>query len=162
MRKKRILVMGPEKSGKTTLISRIEGPEVPIRRIANMVYRPTTVDAPGAYLECPWMQMHLIAAAQDAACIVMVSDAAGKKRAYPPGFAKVFRVPILGAVTRCDLPDADPEAAARELREAGVPEPIFFLSIREPDEMNRFLRAVSIWKPREPDSHETTESIRGI
>ncbi len=147
MRKKRIMIMGPEKSGKTTLASLLEDEEVKIRRIPNMVYRKNTIDTPGAYLESPWMHNHLIAAAQDASCIVMVADAAGKKRAYPPGFAKAFRVPIVGVVTRCDMPGADVRTAEKQLIEAGAPLPIYFISINDTEKMERFLKGVSQWKP---------------
>lgn len=151
MRKKRIMIVGPEKSGKTTLASLLEGEEVKVKRIPSMVYRKNTLDTPGAYLESPWMKSHLIAAAQDASCVVMVSDAAGKKRAYPPGFAKVFRVPIIGVVTRCDLPGAEIRSAEKQLIEAGVPHPIYFVSINDTEKMELFLQAVSRWKPEKND-----------
>lgn len=95
MRKKRIMIIGPGKSGKTTLAAWLEDSS-DIRRVQNMVYRKNTLDTPGAYLESPWMHHHLIAAAQDASCVVMTADAKGKREVYPPGFAKAFRVPVIG------------------------------------------------------------------
>lgn len=147
MRKKRIMIVGPEKSGKTTLASLLEDKAVKMQRIPSMMYRKNTLDTPGAYLESPWMRNHLIAAAQDASCVVMVADAAGKKRAYPPGFAKAFRVPIIGVVTRCDLPDADIRGAEKQLIEAGIPPPIYVVSVSDSEKMRCFLQAVSQWKP---------------
>ena len=47
-----------------------------------MVYRKNTLDTPGAYLESPWMHHHLIAAAQDASCVVMTADANGQNGRY--------------------------------------------------------------------------------
>lgn len=152
MRRKRIMLIGPQKSGKTTLAALLEGREMAIRRVPNMVYREKTLDTPGAYLESPWMHKHLIAAAQDACCVVMAADAAGKKRAYPPAFAKAFRVPVIGVVTRCDLPDANPESARRQLLEAGVPEPVLLLSIREAESVQAFLKTLA---PHMPPSYET-------
>lgn len=147
MRQKWIMLIGPEKCGKTTLASYLEGEKV--RRIPVMIYRKVTLDTPGAYLECPWMLDHLIAAAQDASCVVMAADAAGKKRSYPPGFAKSFRVPVVGVVTRCDLPDAAPEEAAKQLLAAGVPGPYYFVSQNDLQSLERLRQAVSKWKPHE-------------
>lgn len=81
------MIIGPGKSGKTTLAAWLEDSS-DIRRVQNMVYRKNTLDTPGAYLESPWMHHHLIAAAQDASCVVMTADAKGKREVYPPGFAK--------------------------------------------------------------------------
>lgn len=152
MRRKRIMLIGPQKSGKTTLAALLEGREMAIRRVPNMVYREKTLDTPGAYLESPWMHKHLIAAAQDACCVVMAADAAEKKRAYPPAFAKAFRVPVIGVVTRCDLPDANPESARRQLLEAGVKEPVLLLSIREAESVQAFLQTLA---PHMPPVNET-------
>ena len=66
------------------------------RRTPALVYRGNIMEAPGAYLESPWMRHHLIAAAQDAFCVLMLVDFMGKRDIYPPGFAKVFRQPVLG------------------------------------------------------------------
>ena len=59
VRKKRIMIIGPGKSGKTTLAAWLEDSS-DIRRVQNMVYRKNTLDTPGAYLESPWMHHHLI------------------------------------------------------------------------------------------------------
>ena len=45
------MLIGPQKSGKTTLAALLEGREMAIRRVPNMVYREKTLDTPGAYLE---------------------------------------------------------------------------------------------------------------
>lgn len=102
MRKKRIMIIGASKSGKTTLASILEGQEI-LRKTSSMVYRTVTIDVPSAYLECPWMRHHIIAAAQDASCVVMLADATRTRKVYPPGFAKVFQVPVIGIITKCDM-----------------------------------------------------------
>ncbi len=141
------MIIGPGKSGKTELAAFLENSSRQIRRIPNMVYRPNTLDTPGAYLESPWMQSHLIAAAQDAACVVMTADAAGKREVYPPGFAKAFRVPVIGVVTRCDLPDADREAARRQLVRAGVRPPFYEISVWDEESMKCLQKALEPYRP---------------
>ena len=150
MRKKRIMIVGVGRSGKTTLASFLEGGGE-IRRIPNMVYRSVTLDTPGPYLESPWMQNHLIAAAQDASCILMLADASGVRQVYPPEFAKAFRVPIFGVITKCDHPDASKKAAEKDLMQAGVIPPYYEISVTDPDGMERLREALLPYWPVNKD-----------
>ncbi len=134
MRKKRIMIMGAGRCGKTTLAVFLEG-SGSIRRIPNMVYRPVTIDAPGAYLESPWMHSHLIATAQDACCIVMMADTTKRRFVYPPEFAKAFRIPIFGVMTKGDLDEADRTIAMQDLLQAGVKPPYYEINGLEPESM---------------------------
>lgn len=102
------------------------------RRTPALVYRGNIMEAPGAYLESPWMRHHLIAAAQDAFCVLMLVDFMGKRDIYPPGFAKVFRQPVLGVVTKCGLIQADDgrlDNCRKQLARAGVREPYLITSV---------------------------------
>ena len=102
------------------------------RRTPALVYRGNIMEAPGAYLESPWMRHHLIAAAQDAFCVLMLVDFMGKRDIYPPGFAKVFRQPVLGVVTKCSLIQADDgrlDHCRKQLARAGVREPYLITSV---------------------------------
>lgn len=154
MRKKRIMIIGPGKSGKTTLAAWLEDSS-DIRRVQNMVYRKNTLDTPGAYLESPWMHHHLIAAAQDASCVVMTADAKGKREVYPPGFAKAFRVPVIGVVTRCDLAEGDYKGAVCQLIRAGIQPPFYEISIYDTERMKQLRR---ILDPYRPDASEPEKS----
>ena len=88
MRKKRIMIIGAGKSGKTTLIRAIEEDGRPVKRTPHMVYGTKTIDVPGPYLESPWMYKHIIAAAQDASCILMLADLTGEREVYSPRLCK--------------------------------------------------------------------------
>ena len=102
------------------------------RRTPALVYRGNIIEAPGAYLESPWMRHHLIAAAQDAFCVLMLVDFMGKRDIYPPGFAKVFRQPVLGVVTKCGLIQADDgrlDNCRKQLARAGVRDPYLITSV---------------------------------
>ena len=102
------------------------------RRTPALVYRGNIMEAPGAYLESPWMRHHLIAAAQDAFCVLMLVDFMGKRDIYPPGFANVFRQPVLGVVTKCSLIQADDvrlDNCRKQLARAGVREPYLITSV---------------------------------
>ena len=104
------------------------------RRTPALVYRGNIIEAPGAYLESPWMRHHLIAAAQDAFCVLMLVDFMGNRDIYPPGFAKVFRQPVLGVVTKCGLIQADDgrlDNCRKQLARAGVKEPYLITSVAD-------------------------------
>ena len=128
------MIVGAGRSGKTTLASFLEGGGA-IRRFPNMVYRPVTLDTPGTYLESPWMHSHLIAAAKDACCIAMIADATEQSYSYPPEFAKSFRVPVFGVITKCDLAEADRTTAMQDLRHAGVKPPYYEINGQDPQSM---------------------------
>jgi ethanolamine utilization protein EutP len=131
--KKRLMVLGPRGSSKTELIWRLEGKPKDYRRTANMVYRNRTLSVPGAYLECPWMYCHILAARQDANVALLVLGSQRKHRVYPPNFANQLRLPTMGVITYFhDVPDdAQLASMKKELLEAGVTGPILQLNTEE-------------------------------
>ncbi|MFR3729628.1 EutP/PduV family microcompartment system protein [Lacrimispora sp.] len=129
MRKKRIMLIGPAGSGKTSLANVINGISGPARRTQNMVYGKRTLDVPGVYLESPWMHKHIIGAAQDASHVLMLVNQSSCRECYPPGFAKAFRVPVIGVITGSgDRPDHD-GWCTRQLKKTGVSEPCYHVNL---------------------------------
>lgn len=141
MRKKRIMIIGPGRSGKTSLGRYLDdrrqkepgrelSREVWTGRTPALVYRGNIIEGPGAYLESPWMRHHLISAAQDAYCVLMLVDPTGKRDIYPPGFATVFPVPVLGIATKWDLiregDGQDWDSRKGDGQEGGIGEPAVF------------------------------------
>ena len=115
------------------------------RRTPVLVYRGTIIEAPGAYLESPWMRHHLIAAAQDASCVLMLVDLMGNREIYPPGFAMAFRVPVLGIVTKCDLIQTGrrgPEPCFWQLARAGIKKPYLMTSAKDGDGLKALCREI--------------------
>lgn len=129
MRRKRIMVIGPSKSGKTSLVNAINDYDGPLRKTQDMIYGKRTIDVPGSYLENPWMYKHLIAAAQDASQILILVDQSNRAEVYAPGFAKVFRCPVTGVITKGDLNPENEEYCRNQLKTIGVDEPYFRVSI---------------------------------
>lgn len=147
------MLIGPRGAGKSALAELLGETRVRTGRTPVMVYGERTIEAPGAYLECPWMHCHLIAAAQDALCVIMIADAAGnrRKRTYPPGFAGVFGPPVIGVVTKCDLDMTAVSECEAELLQAGVPGPFYRVGRGETDAVEALRRAVAeieVIKPR--------------
>ena len=139
------MLIGARGAGKSALAGWLEGTDRTRRSTPVMVYTERTIEAPGAYLECPWMHCHLIAAAQDALCVIMIADAAGnrRKRTYPPGFAGVFGPPVIGVVTKCDQDPAAVSDCEAELLQAGVPGPFYRVGRGETDAVEALRRAVA-------------------
>lgn len=128
MRKKRIMVIGPGRCGKTTLVNALNGLEGTPKRTGDMIYGKNTIDVPGSYIENAWMYKHIIAAAQDASHVLILVDQSRSTPVYSPGFAKVFRCPVIGVITKSDLEKENEEKCISQLREIGVSEPYYKIS----------------------------------
>lgn len=125
MRKKRVMIIGAGKSGKSTIAGWLDGIDELPKKVANIRYGPRTIDIPGGYLECPWMHRHLIDSANDALCILMLVDQSRCRNIYPPGFAKAFRAPVLGVITKSDLDLEKRALCEQQLKQAGVQRPYY-------------------------------------
>jgi ethanolamine utilization protein EutP len=142
MRKKRIMLMGPGGSGKTLLANAINGSAIPGKRTQNMVYGEKTLDVPGVYLESPWMHKHLIAAAQDASHVLMISAQSSPREYYPPGFAKAFRVPVIGVITGYGEKTEIDGWCIRQLKKAGVKEPYYPVNMADMSGFDELMKAI--------------------
>lgn len=131
MRKKRVMVIGPTGSGKTSLVNALNDYEGPLRKTQNLIYGEKTIDVPGSYLDNPWMYKHLIAAAQDASHLLILVDQSKKTETYAPGFAKPFTCPVIGVITKSDLMEENEEFCVNQLRRIGVAEPYYKVSVPE-------------------------------
>ena len=123
------MVIGPTGSGKTTLYHAINECGLLPRKTQDMIFGRHTIDVPGSYLDNPWMYKHLISAAQNyASQIVMLVDAAGRREAYSPGFAKVFNCPVTGVVTKCGQEGICIRKCEEQLKKMGVKKPWFYIN----------------------------------
>lgn len=128
MRKKRVMVIGLTNCGKTTLINILNDYHGPLRKTQDMIYGKNTIDVPGSYIENPWMYKHLIAAAQDASHVLILVDQSRCGNIYSPGFAKAFRCPVVGVITKIDLMPENEDLCLRQLRNIGASEPYYKIS----------------------------------
>lgn len=129
MRKKRIMVIGPTNCGKTTLVNALNDDEGPVRKTQNLIYGKNTIDVPGSYIENAWMYKYLISAVQDASHVLVLVDQSNCRNVYSPGFAKVFRCPVIGVITKIDLMPEQEDSCIRQLKQVGVAEPYFKVSV---------------------------------
>lgn len=141
--KKKLLLIGPKNSGKTTLANYLEGNQEKATKKAHIVYKKETIDTPSTYLESPWMRQHLISLQQSAYLGLFLLPLSTKKRSYPPGFSQVFRIPLIGVVTYTTHDVVTQEAkleATKQLNEIGKFETIIFLNIEDIKGIDRVIK----------------------
>ncbi|WHY02511.1 EutP/PduV family microcompartment system protein [Neobacillus sp. DY30] len=131
MRKKRIMVIGPTACGKTTLVNALNEEDKPIRKTQNLIYGKNTIDVPGAYIENTWMYKYLISAMQDASHVLILVDQSKPAEVYSPGFAKVFRCPVIGVITKADATPENEDKCIQQLKEIGTANPYFKISVQQ-------------------------------
>lgn len=115
---KKAMVIGAVGAGKSTLIKALFGDTGPAAKTQSLVFRDWLIDTPGEYSENPMYYRSLMVTSHEAAVVLMVHDAVRNRNYFPPGFALGFPVPVLGAITKIDHPDADPDRAVRLLRQS--------------------------------------------
>jgi ethanolamine utilization protein EutP len=124
----RILLIGGIGAGKTSLKLRMSGDAGKAAKTQVLTYTDTFIDCPGEYLEIPRYYHVLIDASHMVSEIWALQDSRRLRSIYPPGFSKVFTKPVVGVVTKIDLPDADPDQAIALLNQAGILTPIYLTS----------------------------------
>lgn len=129
--KKRIMVVGPSQSGKSTLTNVLNEATRPLKKTQDVIYGKNTIDTPGSYIENPAMYRYLIATAQTASQVVILIDQARLTEVYPPGFAKSFTCPVIGVITKVDLAPQKTNLPIQQLQRIGVSEPYFWISLKD-------------------------------
>ncbi len=129
--KKRIMVVGPTQSGKSTLTNILNASSRPLKKTQDVIYGSNTIDTPGSYLENASMYKYLIATAQGASHVIMLVDQARPTEVYPPGFAKSFTCPVIGVITKIDLAPENSGLCLQQLKRIGISEPYFRVSLTD-------------------------------
>lgn len=129
--KKRIMVVGPTQSGKSTLINVLNDSARPLKKTQDVIYGKNTIDTPGSYIENAAMYKYLIATAQTASHVLILVDQSRPAEVYPPCFAKTFTCPVIGVITKIDLTPANAILCMQQLQRTGVSEPYFRISLKE-------------------------------
>lgn len=142
--KKRILIIGPNMQHIHTIAEAIEEPSEPIRKVANILYTSNTIIVPSAYLESPWMHKHIISMQQKASKVLFLVPIPSKKRSYPPNFAHVFQVPVIGVALyeTKETSTIEQRAEKKRLEEIGCSKEQFFLHVNNKDEIKEFVEKI--------------------
>lgn len=128
--RKRIMLIGNSRTGKTSLASHINSEDFEVMKSQAIRYGENTIDTPGEYLESPMMHKYIISAAQDADAVIFVQSFDQPVFSFPPNFAQVFNTRRIGVITKSDLPEKRNglEMLLANFREIGLEEPFFITS----------------------------------
>ena len=129
--KKRIMVVGPTQSGKSTLINGLNDSTRPLKKTQDVIYGKNTIDTPGSYIENASMYKYLIATAQTASHVLILVDQSRLIEVYPPAFAKSFTCPVIGVITKIDLAPENANLCIQQLKRIGISEPYFWISLKD-------------------------------
>ncbi|MDR3601064.1 MAG: EutP/PduV family microcompartment system protein [Desulfosporosinus sp.] len=125
----KILLIGGIGAGKTSLKQMLMNEEVRYLKTQMLDFSQIFIDCPGEYLEIPRFYHVLIDTSHQVSEIWALQDATKQRTFYPPKFAMVFNKPIIGIITKVDLPKANVQQAVSYLASAGIAEPFYPTSI---------------------------------
>lgn len=125
---RQIVLIGPIRAGKSTLLRALEGLEGPARKTQAISYSKIATDTPGEYLENPLYYRVLLPSTMEAKWVLLIQDATSTRNHYPPNFARAFPGKSVGVITKIDDPKADVQRARRFLGALGLTGPILEVS----------------------------------
>ena len=128
--KKRIMLIGNSRTGKTSLANCINSDDLEVMKSQAICYGENTIDTPGEYLESPMMHKYIISASQDADAVLFIQSFDQPIFSFPPNFAQVFNTKRIGVITKNDLKEKrhDLTLLLNNFREIGLEEPFFITS----------------------------------
>jgi ethanolamine utilization protein EutP len=128
--KKKIMIIGPCQSGKSTLANYLEYTDQSVKHAQDVIYGKNTIDTPGSYLENTRMYKYIISTAQSASHILVLVNQSYSEEIYSPGFVKIFKCPVIGVITKSDMHQENYFKCVQQLQHSGVIEPIFSISLK--------------------------------
>ncbi|MBR5046908.1 MAG: EutP/PduV family microcompartment system protein [Eubacterium sp.] len=115
----RIMLIGPSAAGKTTLIQRLINEEIKYDKTQAVEYVGDFIDTPGEYMQQRGYWGSLTITSHDADVICLVQDSASDDCWFSGGLTSKFEKPVIGILTKIDLPDSKIEQGRRYLELAG-------------------------------------------
>jgi len=125
MKKYKLMVIGAVGSGKSSLISYLNGTENIVRKTQAILYDTLSIDTPGEYMENPSMYKYIMAATQNVEYVLFIQDVTQRRCIYPPGFAQSFNRKTIGIITKVDSEEVDVEQSMMFIQAIGVKGPVF-------------------------------------
>ena len=136
------MVVGPSRSGKTTIVNYLNDYDGPLKRTADVIYGKKTIDVPSSYIENKGMYKYIIALAQDASKVVMIVDCDNPEEIYSDGFGLSFNKDVIGVINKVNNDFNNLEKCKKQLKKIGVKEPYFLISKNDQvgiDELKEYL-----------------------
>lgn len=104
---KKLMLIGREGCGKTTLIQAINEVEIKYRKTQAVEFYKTIIDTPGEYIENKGYYKALTVTSADCDIIALMQSCTDEECIFPPNFASVFSKPVIGIITKLDCEEGD-------------------------------------------------------
>jgi len=124
---KKLILMGRSEAGKSTLIQALRHEEIHYVKTQAVDFTEFIIDTPGEYAETKMLGGALAVYSYEADVVGLLISATEPYCLFPPNIVGMATRPVIGIVTKCDSPWADPDQARRWLELAGC-ERVFFTS----------------------------------
>lgn len=128
---KNFILIGGVGVGKTSLFNSLLGIKGEANKTQAMVYHnESTVDTPGEFFDNPRFYSAIICSMMDIDTIVYVHQCNNIERKLPHGLFNIYEPKnIIGVISKVDLPDANIDEVIELLRDYGIKNKIFEVSI---------------------------------
>ncbi|MGL4986116.1 MAG: EutP/PduV family microcompartment system protein [Treponemataceae bacterium] len=129
---KKLMVIGPVASGKSTLINYLEQSPEEVLKTVVPEYYDSMIDTPGEYTEHSRYYGYLQVISADCDCIVLLVACDSQNIYFPPNITQIFLgKPCVGLVSKIDIATNDDILRCKQiLSDAGV-EQIFEISVKD-------------------------------
>lgn len=125
---KRIMLIGPVGSGKTSLIQRIRGETLHYQKTQAVEFDGSAIDTPGEYIENRQYLYALTVTACDADVVILTQDAGSDAVWYSPGQSSIFSCRVIGVVTKTDIASVPQVKFAETVLTSAGAEKVFAVS----------------------------------
>ncbi len=124
------ILIGTTGVGKSTLFNALLNRDEEVIKTQAMVYHDEqTIDTPGEYLDNPRLYTALISTMTTIDTILYVHQSNVVEHKMPPGLFTIYNNRVIGVISKIDLPDARVEEVRELLKEYGIIENIFEVSV---------------------------------
>jgi len=129
------MLIGCVGAGKTSLFNALLNINVEAEKTQTLVYHNTkTIDTPGEYFDNPRLYSALIQTMVDIDKIIYVHPSNYFDRKLPYGLFRIYQPKnIIGVISKIDLLDSDTKEVKNILKDYGINDKIFEISIYQPD-----------------------------
>ncbi len=124
---KRLMLIGREGCGKTTLIQAIKEIQMIYKKTQAIEFYRNIIDTPGEYIENKSYYKALVVTSADCDIIALMQSSTDEESIFPPNFASMFTKPVIGIITKLDCEEGDEVRAFDCLKASGV-EDIYSIS----------------------------------
>ena len=124
---RKLILIGRSEAGKSTLIQALRNEDIQYHKTQSVDYMGSIIDTPGEYAETSRLGGALAVFSYEADVIGLLLSAIEPYSLFPPCIVGMATRPVIGIVSKCDHPYANPERAKLWLELAGCKR-IFFTS----------------------------------